>query len=70
MIESVNVPNCVPILYEFDGHTGDLIGGSKYLGDPKYIKEMTKKVASIGNWLMKINLLLFFIKSELNLYKD
>lgn len=49
MVEKVNVPNCVPILYEFDGNSGDLIGGSKYLGDPKYITEMTKKVASIGN---------------------
>lgn len=47
-IEKVNVPNCVPIVYEFDLKTGGLIGGSKYLGDPKYIEKMREKVASIG----------------------
>lgn len=47
-IEKVNVPNCVPIVYEFNLKTGGLIGGSKYLGDPKYIEKMREKVASIG----------------------
>ncbi|XP_032596414.1 phosphoglycerate mutase 2 isoform X2 [Drosophila grimshawi] len=48
-IEKVNIPNSVPIVYEFNMKTGELIGGSKYLGDAKYIEKMTEKVAGIGN---------------------
>ncbi|XP_060649534.1 2,3-bisphosphoglycerate-dependent phosphoglycerate mutase isoform X1 [Drosophila nasuta] len=48
-IVKVNVPNCVPIVYEFDLRTGDLIGNSTYLGDAQYIENMKDKVAAIGD---------------------
>ncbi|XP_030573925.1 uncharacterized protein LOC115772101 isoform X2 [Drosophila novamexicana] len=48
-IEKVNIPNSVPIVYEFNMGTGQLIGESKYLGDVKYIEEMKQKVAAIGD---------------------
>ncbi|KAH8310516.1 hypothetical protein KR044_001757, partial [Drosophila immigrans] len=48
-IGKVNVPNCVPIIYEFDLSTGELIGNITYLGDAAYIEDMKKKVAAIGD---------------------
>lgn len=48
-ILKVNVPNCVPIVYEFNLKTGELIGSSNFLGDAKYIEDMKKKVALIGD---------------------
>ncbi|KAM8702966.1 hypothetical protein ACLKA7_005328 [Drosophila subpalustris] len=48
-ILKVNVPNCVPIVYEFNLKTGQLIGDSKFLGDAKYIEQMKQKVAMIGD---------------------
>jgi len=48
-ILKVNVPNCVPIVYEFNLKTGGLIGTSKLLGDAKYIEDMQEKVALIGD---------------------
>ncbi|XP_034486440.1 2,3-bisphosphoglycerate-dependent phosphoglycerate mutase [Drosophila innubila] len=48
-ILKVNVPNCVPIVYEFNLKTGELIGNGKFLGDAKYIEDMKEKVALIGD---------------------
>ncbi|XP_030370837.1 phosphoglycerate mutase 2 [Scaptodrosophila lebanonensis] len=48
-ISKVNIPNCVPCVYEFDIKTGKLISPMTYLGDPEYIKAKTEQVASIGN---------------------
>ncbi|XP_023177076.2 uncharacterized protein LOC111603638 isoform X2 [Drosophila hydei] len=48
-IEKVNIPNCVPMIYDFNIKTGKLNGGLKYLGDLEYIEKMKKKVAAIGD---------------------
>ncbi|KAH8409711.1 hypothetical protein KR222_002440, partial [Zaprionus bogoriensis] len=48
-VEKVNIPNCVPIVYEFNKSTGEVVGGSTYLGDASYIEQMKKKVAAIGD---------------------
>ncbi|XP_017861924.1 PREDICTED: phosphoglycerate mutase 2 isoform X2 [Drosophila arizonae] len=48
-IEKVNIPNSVPIVYEFNMKSGQLVGDVKYLGDSQYIEKMKKKVAAIGD---------------------
>ncbi|KAH8340753.1 hypothetical protein KR059_006093, partial [Drosophila kikkawai] len=48
-IEKVNIPNCVPRVYEFDLNTGGLVGAAINLGDPEYIRRKTAQVAAIGD---------------------
>ncbi|BFF90477.1 phosphoglycerate mutase 2 [Drosophila madeirensis] len=48
-IQKVNIPNCIPRVYEFNMKTGDLLGGAINLGDPEYIKKKTAQVAAIGD---------------------
>ncbi|XP_017058795.1 phosphoglycerate mutase 2 isoform X1 [Drosophila ficusphila] len=48
-IEKVNIPNCVPRVYEFDLNTGGLIGSAINLGDQEYIRRKTAQVAAIGD---------------------
>ncbi|XP_022215402.1 2,3-bisphosphoglycerate-dependent phosphoglycerate mutase isoform X2 [Drosophila obscura] len=48
-IQKVNIPNCIPRVYEFNMKTGELLGGAVNLGDPEYIKKKTAQVAAIGD---------------------
>lgn len=48
-IEKVNIPNCVPRVYEFDLNTGSLVGAAINLGDQEYIKRKIAQVAAIGD---------------------
>jgi len=48
-IEKVNIPNCVPRVYEFDLKTGGLVGAAINLGDQEYIRRKTAQVAAIGD---------------------
>ncbi|XP_037955799.1 phosphoglycerate mutase 2 [Teleopsis dalmanni] len=48
-IKSVNIPNSIPCVYEFDLEKKNLVGKIKYLADENFLNKQMEKTASIGN---------------------
>ncbi|XP_036234340.1 2,3-bisphosphoglycerate-dependent phosphoglycerate mutase isoform X1 [Bactrocera oleae] len=47
-ISTVNVPNSIPCLFEFNTETGEKVGITTFLADENFLNEQIQKTASIG----------------------
>ena len=52
----MNVPNSIPIVYEFDMNSRKLLGKAQYLADENFLNKQMEKTASIGKWSMAAGL--------------
>ncbi|XP_055903299.1 phosphoglycerate mutase 2-like [Eupeodes corollae] len=48
-ISTINIPNSIPCVYNFDINTMKPVGPMEFLADEKYLQDQLKKTASIGN---------------------
>uniref|UniRef100_A0A0K8UWB6 phosphoglycerate mutase (2,3-diphosphoglycerate-dependent) n=4 Tax=Bactrocera latifrons TaxID=174628 RepID=A0A0K8UWB6_BACLA len=47
-ISTVNVPNSIPCVFEFNMETGEKVGKTTFLADENFLNEQIQKTASIG----------------------
>lgn len=75
-ISTVNVPNSIPCVFEFNMETGEKVGKTTFLADENFLNEQIQKTASIGEsnkWKCsklhssrtQINVCMYFMKEEM-----